>query len=167
MRDEVATTRAAAVELIGELGEVAAPHAGMIAAMLRATDADVREAAVDALDRLGPEYAGDQASAVALCLKHSDFRVRRAAVRALGNMGEKAVPHINQMVQMLGDHEFFVREATSQALRTLEEVDIPRVIKALMEETKKAPVGGEWGLFAAADSNAVRERKSGSSDSSW
>jgi len=112
-RESDATVRAAAVELVGLLGN--ASDAPLLVERLRDTSAEVRAKAARALGRLG---AGDAASALRAGLDDRIPFVRAAAANALGIVGdEEAVP---ALLHIARTDRFEVARAAARALARID-----------------------------------------------
>merc|ERR1712224_429032 len=102
----------AAANAIGEIGPSALAHAFSLGAMIRDSSAQVRDAAAQALARLGPG-GGVHASAL-LC--DGGWRARTVAASALAQLGEDAAPHAAAVASLLADEDPLVQTAAAKAV---------------------------------------------------
>ena len=78
--------RISALNALGKMGPLAAPHVPAIAALLKDKNSGVRGSAVEALSALG-ELAAPYVPAIAALLKDKEWGVSSYAVKALGAIG--------------------------------------------------------------------------------
>lgn len=150
LEDERWPVRLAACKALGHLGGAAALHASAVAKclahdspQLRVTSRKVlermgaaavpalaecladphvgaRQAACQALGRLGADIAAPAMERLAACLLDERWQVRLAACEALGLLGEAvAAPQVCALAACLGDEDGDVRTASLQALAQL------------------------------------------------
>ena len=113
----------------------------MLGQLLNDEDADVREAAAQALGELG-EHAKEQVSLLGQLLNDEDADVREAAARALGKLGEHAKEQIPLLIDSLVEttsYRFwlFTDPPVIQALKLLGEhakEQVPLLIQMLTDE---------------------------------
>jgi len=109
--------RVASRKVLERLGQAAVPA---LVESLGAENAGTRQAACQALGRLGGDTAAPAAGALAACLADERWQVRLAACEAFGLLGEaSASPHVCALVGCLGDEDGDVRGAALQALSQL------------------------------------------------
>jgi len=90
---------------------VGAPAVDPLVSVLKYSDKDVRQAAVEALGRIGDIRAVDP---LVTMLKDSDWHVRQAAAEALGKIGD--VRAVEPLITVLNVNEGDVRQAAVKAL---------------------------------------------------
>ena len=91
------------------------------------SDMRVREAAAEALGKIGPE----EVPALIKALGDENSYVRSAAAGALGKTGPEAVP---ALIKALGDENSYVRSAAAEALGKIGPEAVPALIRALGDE---------------------------------
>eukprot|EP00927_Polykrikos_kofoidii_P010956 TRINITY_DN14627_c0_g4_i1.p1 TRINITY_DN14627_c0_g4~~TRINITY_DN14627_c0_g4_i1.p1 ORF type:complete len:1081 (-),score=161.97 TRINITY_DN14627_c0_g4_i1:177-3419(-) len=114
-KDDIRDARRTAAEALGNLGEAAAPYAGVLAVALTSYHRHVRCAAAEALGRIGVAAAA-HAGALAAALKDEAVTVRQKAARALNCVGNGKM-----LADLLQDADPEVREAAAQGLGSLGE----------------------------------------------
>lgn len=112
----------------------------------------VREAAIKALNGIGPE-AKEAVPALVQALKdeNSDIRARRSAVYALGKIGPGAKEAVPALVQALEDKDSIIREAAAHVLGKIgpeAKEAVPTLIQALNDK--------EWHVRGAV-ADALKE----------
>lgn len=118
---------------IGMFGADAAPAVRELAALLSASDPDVRGAATWALSQVGSQ-AGSASLEVAALLKDADPQVRGFAALALREMGKSASPAIPALCAALQDTAPSVRMTAASALGSMgpaADSAVPALIAAL------------------------------------
>ncbi|WP_159461564.1 HEAT repeat domain-containing protein, partial [Thermoflexus hugenholtzii] len=95
---------------------------------LQDKDADVRRAAVQALEKMGPPVL----PALLQALQDEDADVRRAAAEALGNIGDP--PALPALTQALQDEDGGVRRAAAEVLEKMGPPALPALLRALQDE---------------------------------
>jgi hypothetical protein len=106
------------------LGEIGAPARAALPALIEAaadTDADVREAAADAVIRIEPNWTSDPAGIAALPgllarLTDATPEARAAAASILGQIGPSAVAVVPALIQLTADAEPGPRDSAVWAL---------------------------------------------------
>jgi HEAT repeat protein len=120
------SVRAAAARAWREIGDAAAVP-GLLAALGDA-DANMREAAAEALGEIGaPAVPGLLAA-----LRDESWQVREAAAKALEQIGAPAVPGL---LAALRDESWQVREAAAKALEQIGAPAVPGLLAALRDES--------------------------------
>lgn len=119
--------RAAAVEVLGRIGDQAALNA-VVGAM--SDDAPtVRESAAVALGNIGERRALD---ALAEATRNPDWHLRSAAVRGLGRIG--GAKTLDSLLKALRDPHWYVRGSAASALASLGNDAVPDLIAALRDD---------------------------------
>ncbi len=122
----------AAAESLGKMGHAAIPD---LVKVLVNEDEEVRRAAVQALERIDPQWPESEAASEEITrfvkdLEDGSSGVRSSAVQALGEIGPAAVPHL---AKLLADSD--VRSLAIKALGEIgpaaEEAAVPHLIKLL------------------------------------
>jgi HEAT repeat protein len=110
--------RLRAAKALGAIGPAARFAVPDLVAALRDTDADVRRAAVAALQQISPEARASEAvvRAIALDLRDPDATIRLLAVRSLGRFGRAAAVAAGDLEPLLTDPDPDVRRAASDVL---------------------------------------------------
>lgn len=103
---------------IASKGTLASPHTGAVAQLLGEEDAEVREAAAEALGSFGEAASGFCGALATAAVEDEEDEVRRAAAEALGKMDcEEATNHIRNFAETVAgspvDHQ---RHRASRAL---------------------------------------------------
>merc|ERR1712113_1298498 len=110
--------KCAALNALGQMGEVAAPESDKIANMLDDENIIVIKAAITALGLIGP-HAAEHAPAIAQFLTGPQVELRAAAAEALGGM--KAPAYGDELKETLKDSDTSVVIATLGAIEKWEE----------------------------------------------
>ncbi len=151
------------VEVLAELGPVAAPSVSHLATLLVDTDETMRSLAARALPKITPNWPRRKAVHQAIphlvtALQHSQKEVRLAAVRTLGRIGAASIQTVPPLVETtLIDSDKQVRLVASLALRQLGTAAaseaVSRLMKALVngnDETRLAAAEALGNLGRAA-----------------
>lgn len=119
MSDTDLDVRIASAHTLGDYGAVGAASVPALAMAAGVGDAEVREAAIKALQSIGRDQAklvGPAVPALAEALQFSDARVRRAAAEALGQLGPVARSAAGALQKVANDSNAEVRGAVADAL---------------------------------------------------
>ncbi|CAE8625729.1 unnamed protein product [Polarella glacialis] len=167
------------IQDFGRQGSPAAPFATDVAALLKDTDKNVRQAAVTALAALGSKAAAPFAADIVALLKDEDENVRHAAVEVLASLGpEAAAPFATDIVALLKDKDENVRHAAVRALASLGPegklsiaTDIVALLKGKDEIVRHAAVEALASLEPEAKLSITKELaallKDGARTSDW
>ena len=116
LEDPDGEVRCASVTALGLLGgRIAAAHAGAVAALLEDDDWGVRDAAMQALIRLGKQAVAH----AAMRLEHEEANVRAAALMVLRGLREHAGAHAAAIAARLEDDDHTVQWKAALALAEL------------------------------------------------
>ena len=113
--DEAWWVRAAAADVLGDMGETARETAPRLTASLSDESAWVRRNAVEALGYLGPA-ASIAVPALGRCLSDTDSRVRHNAALTLARLGPAAAAAIPALRRATADEESYTRVNAAVAL---------------------------------------------------
>ena len=116
--DEAWWVRAAAADVLGDIGEAASEIAPRLTAALSDESAWVRRNAVEALGCLGSDSAAS-VSALSHCLADADSRVRHNAALALARLGPRAAAAIPALLRATEDEEAYTRTNAAVALQRI------------------------------------------------
>jgi hypothetical protein len=116
--DEAWWVRAAAADVLGDMGETAAETAPRLTAALGDESAWVRRNAVEALGYLGPASA-DSIAALSRSLSDVDSRVRHNAALALARLGPTAAAAVPALRRATQDEEAYTRTNAAVALERI------------------------------------------------
>lgn len=136
LTDSQADVRFAAIETLGQFGQVAQNAIPQIIERLTDKELYVRFAAVEALGELGTAVK-PYIYQIQKLLKSDNLHIRYAAVKALGKLGPIAQQAIPQIEDLLNDKDSDVRFAAVEALGQLGEVaheTMSSVVKLLVED---------------------------------
>ena len=120
LKDKDATVRGSAVEILGRMGEKAAPGVPELTKLLNDGNVMVRYSAANTLGIIGEKAASSVPQLITL-LKDEDVIVRYGAAIALGKIGEKATPAISQLIELLQDYNRDVRSSAADTLGEFKE----------------------------------------------
>jgi HEAT repeat protein len=112
------STRAAAADVLGNIGPAAQDGAQAMIETLRDENVWVRRNAVEALGNIAPATL-DAVPAVITTLSDADERVRRNAAVTLAKMGQPANEAIPALMNCLNDEGRYVRYYAAVALRRI------------------------------------------------
>ena len=135
LQDKDAKVRGSAVEILGRMGEQAAPAVPEIIKLLDDGDVMIRYGAANTLGRIGEKAAPSVPQLITL-LKDEDVIVRYGAAIALGGIGEKAAPAISQLIELLQDPDGDVRSGAADTLgefRGKARKAVPVLVKLLQD----------------------------------
>ena len=116
--DEAWWVRAAAADVLGDMGETARETAPRLTASLSDESAWVRRNAVEALGYLGPA-ASIAVPALGRCLSDTDSRVRHNAALTLARLGPAAAAAIPALRRATADEEPYTRVNAAVALERI------------------------------------------------
>ena len=116
--DEAWWVRAAAADVLGDMGETASETAPRLTASLSDESAWVRRNAVEALGYLGSDSAAS-VSALSHCLSDADSRVRHNAALALARLGPAAAAAVPALRRAIDDEEAYTRTNAAVALERI------------------------------------------------
>ncbi len=116
--DEAWWVRAAAADVLGDMGETACETAPRLTAALSDESAWVRRNAVEALGYLGPDAAAS-VPALSRCLSDADSRVRHNAALTLARLGPAAAAAIPSLRRATADEEPYTRTNAAVALERI------------------------------------------------
>ena len=116
--DEAWWVRAAAADVLGDMGEAASETAPRLTAALCDESAWVRRNAVEALGYLGSDSAAS-VSALSHCLADADSRVRHNAALALARLGPPASAAVPALLRATEDEEAYTRTNAAVALQRI------------------------------------------------
>ena len=116
--DEAWWVRAAAADVLGDIGEAASEAAPRLTAALSDESAWVRRNAAEALGCLGSDSAAS-VSALSHCLADADSRVRHNAALALARLGPRAAAAIPALLRATEDEEAYTRTNAAVALQRI------------------------------------------------
>ena len=116
--DEAWWVRAAAADVLGDMGETASETAPRLTAALTDESAWVRRNAVEALGYLGRDAAAS-VPALSCCLSDTDSRVRHNAALALARLGPAAAAAVPALSGATDDDEPYTRVNAAVALNRI------------------------------------------------
>ena len=116
--DDAWWVRAAAADVLGDMGETASGTAPRLIAALSDESAWVRRNAVEALGYLGSDSAGC-VTALSGCLADADSRVRHNAALALARLGPAAAAAVPALRRATQDEEPYTRTNAAVALQRI------------------------------------------------
>lgn len=119
MSDSDLDVRMASARTLADYGSIASAAVPALTAAASSGDAEVREAAIHALQGIGRDEAklvGPAVPALADALQNPDARVRRAAAEALGQLGPVARSAAPALQKTVNDTNAEVRGAVADAL---------------------------------------------------
>ena len=116
--DEAWWVRAAAADVLGDMGEAAGESVPQLTGALRDESVWVRRNAVEALGYLGPG-AATAVPALARCLSDTDSRVRHNAALTLARLGPAAAAAIPALRRATADAEPYTRANAAVALERI------------------------------------------------
>jgi hypothetical protein len=119
LRHEHPDVRALAANLLGSMSYGADQHAYHISVCLKDEDVRVRQEAIQALAKCGKAGSVPCVNQIGACLKDEDATVRRWACTALGKIGRPASNFVPDVVTLLRDGDFRVRQAATTALQEI------------------------------------------------
>jgi len=122
-----------AAEAIAEHRQRAVPR---LCELLRHSDAKVREFAVVAIVRIGPE-AERAVPQLAAILEASQDPTRATAVLALGRIGPAATPAVPAILRVAHDPDWRLREYAIDALASIGTVEAVRALTALLQSDER------------------------------
>ena len=127
LRSKETADRIRAANELGKLGSAAAPAANALAAALGDAVPEVRNAAADALGRIGKAAVGPVGKALA------DRDRQAAAARAAGQLGPAAADLVPAIVKSLRAGGLETHEAAIEAIVRIGEPGLPHVIAGLQD----------------------------------
>ena len=116
--DEAWWVRAAAADVLGDMGQAASETAPRLTAALSDESAWVRRNAVEALGCLGSDSVAS-VSALSHCLADADSRVRHNAALALARLGPPAAAAVPALLRATEDEEAYTRTNAAVALQRI------------------------------------------------
>lgn len=118
LRDEAWWVRAAAADVLGDMGEIAGETVPQLVGALADESVWVRRNAVEALGCLGPA-AATAVPALSRCLADADSRVRHNAALTLAKLGRAASAAVPALRRTATDEERYTRANAAVALERI------------------------------------------------
>ena len=118
LRDEAWWVRAAAADVLGDMGESACETVAQLTGALSDESVWVRRNAVEALGYLGPA-ASAAVPALSRCLADADSRIRHNAALTLAKLGRAASAAVPALRRAVADEERYTRANAAVALERI------------------------------------------------
>lgn len=131
--------RAAAADILGNMGRVAKPAAPTLGRCLQDQNMWVRRNAAEALGNLAP-HDGASVALLATALKDGDERVRRNGALALAKIGPAAAPAAAMLTQLLADENRYVRYNAELALHRIDTQEAREALWTTLQTARWCPL---------------------------